>query len=364
MKSPRTVVDPSESQLRSRAPAGALAASGGSGLVISGTSGASGPQDGPADDSESSPRSVIRGERSPLVEGHIHPQSAFTDYLTVTFPLPSDEGVRPEARIVDRVGYVFCGALGCAIDRERGMFGFTRSFAFDRYGAILALGGNRGRAMLSLPGEACAAVPSWLALVELLRDEWNGRITRWDGARDELEGQFAVDDAVRWYCEGGFNAGGKRPECSQMGNWLTEDTKGRTFYVGSRKNGKLCRIYEKGKQLGDPRSPWVRFEVELHNKDRVIPFRVLLEPGAFVAGAYPCLRWVSDKVSRIATIANTATTSYDALIRHARNAYGQLIDTAEVVEGSAEAAIQRLKRPGFPKRLEMPDVPEHEGFPP
>ena len=90
----------------------------------------------------------------------------------------------------------------------------------------------------------------------------------------------------------------------------------------------------------------VVIEVEFHNKDRIIPFDVLLEPGRYVAGAYPCLRWISDQVSRIPTIANAASTSYDALMRHARNAYGQLIDTAECVEGSAEAAIERLKRPG------------------
>jgi DNA relaxase NicK len=48
--------------------------------------------------------------------------------------------------------------------------------------------------------------------------------------------------------------------------------------VGKRKNGKLLRVYEKGKQLGDESSPWVRWELELHNRDRVIPWEVLLEP--------------------------------------------------------------------------------------
>lgn len=335
-----------------RRDARSAAVGGGAELVTSHTSGMP------------SPRLVIRGERFTPVNGHAHPQSAFTDYLTVTFPTPSVEGATPLTHILGRLEYVLCGALDGAVDRGRGMFGFSRSLAFDRHGALLALGGNANRVMLSLPGEACAVVPSWLALVELLRDEWHGRITRWDGARDELQGRFTVNDAVRWYCEDGFNAGGARPDCSQKGNWLTEDRKGRTFYVGNRKSGKLCRVYEKGKQLGDPLSPWVRFEVEFHNKDRIIPFDVLLEPGRYVAGAYPCLRWISDQVSRIPTIANAASTSYDALMRHARNAYGQLIDTAECVEGSAEAVIERLKRPGMPKRLDMPEVPEFEGFPP
>lgn len=45
------------------------------------------------------------------------------------------------------------------------------------------------------------------------------------------------------------------------------DGRGRTFYVGRRENGKLLRVYEKGKQLGAENSPWVRIELELHNKD-------------------------------------------------------------------------------------------------
>lgn len=309
-----------------------------------------------------SPRLVIRGESSRRVEGHIHPQSAFTDYLTVTFPFV--ESVDALEHVFERIGHVFCGDLGNATDRRRGIFGFRRSFEFENGKAILAFGGNGDRAMLSFPGEACAMVPSWLALVELLRDQWHGRITRWDGARDELDGRFTVDDAVNWYRDGGFTAGGNRPDCSQHGNWLTPDTKGRTFYVGNRKNGKLCRVYEKGKQLGDPLSPWVRFEVEMHNKDRVIPFDVLLEPGRFVAGAYPCLGWISDRVSRIPTINKTQLTAYEAMVRHARNTYGRLIDTMEYVEGGAEAAVERLKRPGMPKRLDVPTVPNFEGFEP
>jgi hypothetical protein len=43
--------------------------------------------------------------------------------------------------------------------------------------------------------------------------------------------------------------------------------------------------------------------------------------------------------------------------------YGKLIDTMEYVEGSAAAAVNRLKRSGLPTRLVVPDVPPAEGFP-
>lgn len=332
---------------------------GGSLALASAPEGALAAQGGPA---ARSPRLVIRGESFHRIDGHTHPQAAFTDYLTVTFPFLDEEDRL--ANVFDRVAHVFCGALGSVTDQRRGIFGFKRSFAFENGNAVFAFGGNGNRAMLSLPGEACAMVPSWRALVELLRDEWQGRITRWDGARDELEGRYTVNDAVTWYCGGGFTSGGNRPDCSQKGNWLTPDTKGRTFYVGNRKNGKLCRVYEKGKQLGDPLSPWVRFEVELHNKDRFIPFDVVLYPGQYVAGAYPCFSWITDKVSRIPTISKTQLTAYEAMVRHAQRSYGPLIDTMEFVEGGAEAAIERLRRPGLPKRLDVPTIPNFEGFEP
>ncbi len=46
---------------------------------------------------------------------------------------------------------------------------------------------------------------------------------------------------------------------------------GRTLYIGKRENGKMLRIYEKGKHLGNPVSSWVSVELELKGKNRIIP---------------------------------------------------------------------------------------------
>jgi phage replication initiation protein len=102
-------------------------------------------------------------------------------------------------------------------------------------------------------------------------------------------GYPSVDDAVQFYLTDQFTAGGNKPSCSQQGNWIEADGSGRTFYVGKRKNGKLLRVYEKGKQLGDNTSPWVRWELELHNRDRIIPWDVILEPGKYLAASYACM---------------------------------------------------------------------------
>ena len=314
------------------------------------------------DDAEPpSPRLVTRGESfSP--SDTTHPYAAITDYLTVTFPFPLGEAA------VSPFFIGLCAAIGIKLgmlnERRSGMLGFKRSYAFERHGAVFAFGGQNGKAMLSLPGEACAVIGDWHALASFLKDGLQAHITRWDGAVDDFHGERTVNDAVRWYRAGGFTAGGNCPLPMLHGNWLTSDTKGRTFYVGKRGNGKLMRIYEKGKQLGDPASPWVRFEVELHNRDREIPFDVLLRPGHYVAGSYPCMRWVSDEAFRIRTIQNQKRISYGAAVHWASIAIGRLVNTMEHLEGSAEAVLEKLRRPGIPARLDLPDVPPGEGLRP
>ena len=213
------------------------------------------------------PRLVIRGESSsqdggervetrlsksgksrlivvPQPMGEGHPYAALTDYLNVTFPLEYSESW--VATFLTWVTGFLGRGLGGLAERNRGLHGYKRSFAFDNGGALLAFGGQAGTAFLSLPGEACALVPDWQDAAFFFEKVLEARITRWDGAADDFEGTHSVDEAVSEYLSGGFNAGGNRPSCSQAGNWIAPDGKGRTFYVGRRENGKLMRIYEKG----------------------------------------------------------------------------------------------------------------------
>jgi phage replication initiation protein len=139
------------------------------------------------------------------------------------------------------------------------------------------------------------------------------------------------------------------------GAWLEPDGSGRTFEVGRRKNGKLIRIYEKGKQLGDATSPWVRWEVELHNTDRVIPWDVLARPSEFIRGAYPCLDWVAGTGERIKTIRQEDTIGYDRLVQHTRLTSGRVLNVMLERCGSTEEVFAQLVRPGVPRRLEFCD---------
>ncbi len=64
---------------------------------------------------------------------------------------------------------------------------------------------------------------------------------------------------------------------------------GTTLEIGRRVNGKLVRAYEKGRQLGNVDSEWVRVEIQFGNKDRVIPHEIVLKTDHYFVGAHKAL---------------------------------------------------------------------------
>ena len=250
------------------------------------------------------------------------------------------------------------------LDRRKGLHGYTQSFALGESGAMFACGAQSGTGLLSFPGAACQCIEDWAALRGVLSSLPRARITRWDGAVDDYLGQHSVDDAVRLWAAGAFGSGGNQPKPNQHGNWLQPHGAGRTLEVGRRANGKMIRIYEKGMQLGVPWHPWVRWELELHNIDRVIPWEVLTNPGGFFVGGYPkALAWVNEPICRIETVRRTMCATYDSLMASAQQSYGQLLNVALEVEGSEEAAFRALVRGGIPKRLRHPALGATEEVP-
>lgn len=301
-------------------------------------------------------RFAIGGGNSKLVSTPIakpdgEPLAALTDFLNTTFAFnPTKENI---VQLVEYFRLHLGIAFGSLVDRGKGLHGYKRSFDIGKTGGMFAYGGQRGTAFVSLPGSACALIGDWGAVYHLFHEVLQGRITRWDGAVDMFDGEPSVDDAVDWYRAGLFNAGGNKPTCNQQGNWIEPDSSGRTFYVGKRKNGKLLRVYEKGKQLGDISSPWVRWELELHNRDREIPWDVILEPGKYLAASYACMGWVNVVQERIRTTRKTANVSYKHLSHYLSLAYGRMLNVMLEVEGSPEKVVEILKRNGAPARLEL-----------
>ena len=290
--------------------------------------------------------------------------AAITDWLNFTFPFEVSQ---------DRVGALlkrFMAVLGRkfapAVERPVGLNNYERSYELGQgLKAFFCFGGKhqRGTAHLSLSGKACAVVADWPGLVELGREELRGRITRWDGAVDDYSGRHTVEDAIRLHEEGKFSAGGRPPKKKEHGAWKTPDGTGRSVVVGNRKNGKRLSVYEKGMQLGCPWHPWVRWELLLGNNGRVIPWEVLLEPGRYVVGAYPkALGWVQEEMSRIRTLQKQTQISYDAAVEQARRQFGPTLNLVVQVTGSAEKAVELLRRDGVPRRVQHPAVENPEGW--
>src|SRR5690606_4742145 len=119
---------------------------------------------------------------------------------------------------------------------------------------LLGYGGEhqRGTVHLELNAHGCARVRDWNA-VRVWCEAYGVKITRIDLAHDDFSGRtVSVQQAQNWFAEGQFITSGRAPVAR-----LVDDLgsgRGKTLYVGQRQNGKLCRIYEKGKQLGDPSS--------------------------------------------------------------------------------------------------------------
>jgi phage replication initiation protein len=133
------------------------------------------------------------------------------------------------------------------------------------------------------------------------------------------------------------------------GDWH-DLTDGRTIYIGTRGN-KILRCYEKGKQLDDPVSPWVRVELELRNKNRLLPWDMLTRPGQYLAGAYPCLSFLSKEQSKLRTTQKATTISLECMTSNAARLSGKAINVLMQLHEDPRTVVDLLRRDGIPKRL-------------
>jgi phage replication initiation protein len=224
---------------------------------------------------------------------------------------------------------------------------------------VVAWGGNNGTAYVSLNGSYCGQVCYWDLVANTLQAV-SARVTRLDLAVDALGGEFSVEDACAWYGEGGFTGNGRRPTHSCEGDWLAVadsegrlSPRGRTLYVGRREHGKYARIYEKGKQLGNPDSSWARFEVEIKNRDRVIPYDAIRRPSEYFAGSYPCAEQLVDVgAERIRTSRAEGEISLERMRAYCRSAYGRLVHVLRLRTSDHVELLDSLAIEGIPRRLE------------
>lgn len=304
-----------------------------------------------------SPRAVTRGESSP------DDQVAKVDWLNFTFQIGclTDEDEKPKLTIQDLIS-----RLSNVLDRPvtgedegKGLRGYRHSVTlFAHVGSkrqpmgFIAWGGEaqRGSCLVTLSGGGCSLIEDWQAVKHLIQS-LEGKVTRLDLAVDFLNGEYTVDDAVEFYKAGRFTSSGRAPCTSQAGDWLNQ--KERTLYIGKAKNGKVCRVYEKGHQLGNLNSDWTRYEVQFGSRDRVIPLDALTNRDAYFAGAYLILGDLMDKAGqRIATQRTEGEITLAHLIKHMRSAYGKALHCAMETEGfEIESLVEEVRVIGMPRRV-------------
>lgn len=189
------------------------------------------------------------------------------------------------------------------VEQKNGLNGYKYSFRMGtdnaNYGQV-AFGGKRqgDTIMIHLYGDGLTAAKdgwekalyNWIKVFAPFT-----KFTRVDLAHDFVNGEYTPNMALNDWINGGFTQKNTRPNSQCIGaDWNNErfntgdyQRSGKTFYVGSPTSSRLVRIYDKGCELGDKESQWVRFELQLRNRDYVIPHEVLLGAGEYLTGAYP-----------------------------------------------------------------------------
>lgn len=321
------------------------------------------------------------GGRIPELDGSF--EAAHIDTLTFSFPIdhlfdhgdPRD-GDEPALAAIEDFLSIF--DLECQAPSGRKLNGYQDSAPLlfsgvdartngKHQAGFVAWGGNRNKLQqetmcVHLTGHACEHLNVldaanglvWSRMVWLL-EQLGAKITRVDVAYDDLTGDHGgIDAAVDWYKSGAFACKGRQPSVSNAGDWINGHS--RTLYVGKRENGKLTRVYEKGHQLGDTESPWVRYELELHARDRVIPFDILKTPTAYIAGSCPAMEWVASvpPLSIMTVVKTKLRVTLDHLKGWASISYGKLINAMEGVGLTPDQIVDSLRRDGLPSRLFVP----------
>ena len=236
------------------------------------------------------------------------------------------------------------------VEKKGGRFGYTdchviRTIVAGKYAEIgsISLGGTsqRGTCLVIITGKGCALVWDWASLVKGLA-HLCPKISRIDIACDFPYGEYTFDQSLLMLKSGKFNVKGRQPKSRVDGDWI-DGIRGRTLYIGISGNGKMLRVYERGIMLGDIGSPWIRYEVQFTNRDRVIPLVALCNPDPYFAGAYPALtEMLLVAAIPISTKRKVANLSLSHKLHHLKLSYGATIAEAMATTGASEQSLVSL----------------------
>lgn len=196
-------------------------------------------------------------------------------------------------------------------------------------------------------------------------------ISRLDLAVDDYEGNRSVGYFLDLYKTDQFKARGHSPKPRYIDDLGSGE--GKTLYLGKRENGKQLCIYEKGRhmkkgqdealtKLQGQHPNWVRTELRLGNRDRVIPLDALVKPAAYFLGSYPVFSSAfpdleSATVEQIRThSAKLSAVDTEHFWDCVSTSYGAGVSWMRAKGATDSEIVDRMARKGIQKCLGTPDA--------
>lgn len=293
---------------------------------------------------------------------------ALIDYCTAVFPVSQvgefsdSSGVFTDENIREFVDMVYPGA-GFVVGSVENKFVNYCPWSARILGPDGAPAGHfcisadSKRVMIDLTGAGCRWVQNWRHVAQVLESH-GARLTHVDCAIDDYDGSVVSLAQLKQLAESGAfkNEGAGAPPIASFHDDMGSD-RGCSLYVGQRGHKQL-NAYEKGKQLGDPSSEYVRVEVRLygkHLKDKTLPFDVLTRPYEYVTGAYDVLAELFEaaETSRPKTVKAAVEATAEAAVRWLSDAAGPLLNLVQASFGgdAMEFLIERVNRDQVPRRF-------------
>lgn len=315
------------------------------------------------------------GLQTVLVRKPVEDEKCIIDWINITLDATQFFGSNAlsqqhqQMQAINQVSKMLLKTIGFAVDVEceTGRNFYDRCFMLENKAGFVCIGGQKDTILIMINGVGCNyALLNWeFNLFERLRTLQRVVITRIDLAYDSFDKRWlTVDLFDTVHSKGGFNKGGRNPEVEYRGNWKNPNGRGRSLYIGSRKSSKFCRIYEKGKQLGDPKSYWLRIEVEFKSRDIYIPLSVLLHPTDYFIAAYPCFFLIeeSDFLSRYDTRNKNELLTFDKAFELVKKQYGRYLHFfRECYQDDTELLNQltNIANKNVPEKLDIFTIPKH-----
>ncbi len=249
---------------------------------------------------------------------------------------------------------------------QAGKNGYERSYNIYRgvnmkACGFIAFGGNGDTYQFYINGNGCQVLADRMVHLYKTAGFFKMKLTRVDIAQDFFHGEHDIKRAQKAFNNGEFQHSnrGRKP----TGKYIDDmgSGEGKTLYVGKlASSGRETCIYEKGKQLNSTKYPdWVRWELRLGKRDRVIPLDILVNPASYFVAELPILKTICKgleltvhAVSSLRAKKEKVQADMLHLMNYASIMYGKLIWTMKNVTNKTENEIfEAIAREGIPTRL-------------